>query len=735
MNYKQGEKPFKESRAVCFSLIIIFIFSYISFLYSHPEPSDNIDIVLLIDSSGSMKTNDPGNLRLQAAKSFIDLANVGDKISIVDFSSKCKVHSRLAIIKDIVDRRKLKECIDLIGYSGAKTDILSALEEALLIMKAGAKENHQQAVILLTDGKLELPITNRFFHHPERGINEISYKYRESNIGIWSIAYTNKADVELLSRLSRISDGFLYIAKQDIELLKVYIDIFVDLKKKYRSFDFDTTVSFVRPIKRQLLVDKYVKDITFAVNRTDESIKIDVETPKGKIINSGNGENIFCAEAEKYKIIRIVNPPTGWWKLLIEGKGRVYGQVIETTDLRVDLGTSKLFYGLRELIKINANLALRDNLVKDARLLQNSIFKLNIERPDGGRDEIQLFDDGKSGDLKPGDGIYSNSYAGYPLEGEYSLHLEVYKKDVFVRKIAFRIYKGSVFELSTKEIDFGKVVEGEEANCYLVARSSYTGKQSFIPHILTFNPINTVEEPSVDFPSIEPQTIDFFPGKTSEVEIHLTTEDLPHGKYEGQLKLEPLLQSGKQMKTKGNAAPLNPALIKFSMEIVPRPLSLTILIPIIGVAFLICLLGVLVMFSKRQPNFFGTIIHESSSGDIKQYPLMAIKRGFFRRLSEKGREIKVGSVSSADIRLIGEGVEEKHAVLKAEKYDRGNVNIVIYPEQGCDVWLNKQALSGLSRTLKHDDIIKIGNQRLRFEHFAQATDDGLDIDNNYLREE
>ena len=53
------------------------------------------DIALIIDSSGSMKENDPNNLRRNAAKFFIELADPNVQITIVDFNGSAKTLARL----------------------------------------------------------------------------------------------------------------------------------------------------------------------------------------------------------------------------------------------------------------------------------------------------------------------------------------------------------------------------------------------------------------------------------------------------------------------------------------------------------------------------------------------------------------------------------------------------------------------------------------------------------------
>jgi uncharacterized protein with von Willebrand factor type A (vWA) domain len=46
-----------------------------------------VDVALVIDSSGSMLDNDPQNLRIAAAKSFITNMKASDRAAVIDFDS------------------------------------------------------------------------------------------------------------------------------------------------------------------------------------------------------------------------------------------------------------------------------------------------------------------------------------------------------------------------------------------------------------------------------------------------------------------------------------------------------------------------------------------------------------------------------------------------------------------------------------------------------------------------
>lgn len=111
-----------------------------------PAGGSGVDVAFVLDSSGSMSTNDPANLRLSAAKSFVDALLPNDQAAVVDFDSTALLRQALTS-----DKAAVKRAIDLIDASGG-TDIGAGVATGLAALGSTASPDRARIMILLTDG-------------------------------------------------------------------------------------------------------------------------------------------------------------------------------------------------------------------------------------------------------------------------------------------------------------------------------------------------------------------------------------------------------------------------------------------------------------------------------------------------------------------------------------------------------------------------------------------------------
>ena len=122
-----------------------------------------LDVVLAIDSTGSMIDTDPDRLRVGAAKGYVDQMRPADELAVMDFATGLVTtgalphpvfdgipHMRLlhAMSKD---RDAAKAAIDLVTEQGG-TNLYDALSRSITYLTSG-KGNRPLGLIALTDGQ------------------------------------------------------------------------------------------------------------------------------------------------------------------------------------------------------------------------------------------------------------------------------------------------------------------------------------------------------------------------------------------------------------------------------------------------------------------------------------------------------------------------------------------------------------------------------------------------------
>jgi Mg-chelatase subunit ChlD len=178
--------------------------------------SGGLDLVLAIDSSGSMGSSDPGNLRIAAAKDMIDgLSADSDRVAVVDFDGSA---SLLTGLTD--DFTLAKSKVDLIDANGS-TDLGEAVELALDHIDESST-TASPLVILLTDGQGSYD-------------TQLSTRAADDGVRIYTIGLGSGVDETLLSEIADDTKGryFQVVAADDL------LDVFAQLRKETEDLDGD----------------------------------------------------------------------------------------------------------------------------------------------------------------------------------------------------------------------------------------------------------------------------------------------------------------------------------------------------------------------------------------------------------------------------------------------------------------------------------------------------------------
>lgn len=172
--------------------------------YTGVDQKSGLDVVLAIDSSGSMSSNDANGLRKEAAKLFVDKLGENDRAAIVDFDGDANT-----LIDLSNDKEQISSAIDSINSSGA-TDLTDAISTSIKILtNDDVSKTKYKYIILLTDGN----------GNYNSNYSQIAV---ENDITIFTIGLGNSVNSNMLKEIADYTGGNYYFASKAEDLLGIY---------------------------------------------------------------------------------------------------------------------------------------------------------------------------------------------------------------------------------------------------------------------------------------------------------------------------------------------------------------------------------------------------------------------------------------------------------------------------------------------------------------------------------
>jgi hypothetical protein len=162
------------------------------------DPVDNgprgpLDVVVMIDSSSSMRTSDPDFTRIHIARDIILGLREGDRATI-------RATSRFSVGGDLTDDHLLA-LRGLYGvYANYSGDITVALGRAMSLLDAQGAPGHKRVVVLITDA---------YGYYPGSVVNPVVERAQESDTTIYTVALGANANVNLLESIAISTSGVL----------------------------------------------------------------------------------------------------------------------------------------------------------------------------------------------------------------------------------------------------------------------------------------------------------------------------------------------------------------------------------------------------------------------------------------------------------------------------------------------------------------------------------------------
>lgn len=394
------------------------------------DPDTRIDVVLVIDNSGSMhylQKNDPQDLRISAAKMFASLMLEGDQLGIVSMEDRSTTQAYL----DLTPAREISRSTWQLNKIVTQPDELSnwtymgeALDLSAQVMENAARYNKQRAVIFLTDG---LPT----YRDEDRADQERKYsanveRLKAQGIKIFPIALGDQADPDFLQRtMADPTNGRVFRAATADQLITTYLNILTTLQDG-RYIDAYEIIANGDNFLANVNPRQQIRQINFVFPALATPPTIQKDLVPGMRAGTQRTElydrnwSMFVALPE------YVPRFNGEWRINLESeqeqvpmiaviKSDLRTRLIEPTSSVPDDEAAVRYYPAGRPLLLRAGARNRGDLWEKG----TGLFVQMIEPEQ--REGLTLVDGGGEQDIDPADGQYAGGYSEPLAPGNYTL--------------------------------------------------------------------------------------------------------------------------------------------------------------------------------------------------------------------------------------------------------------------------------------------------------------------------
>ncbi len=384
------------------------------------------EIRILIDVSGSMKHNDPNNLRIPALKLLLELLPPNSQAGVWLFADE----PENLIPQSKVDhtwKQQAAKAAERIHSNGQLTDIETVLQVGI----GGWQQANSKAgrhIILLTDGMVDVNGTAmKDRASRERILKRLIPELQKLGIHVYTIALSDQADHPLLKQLAVSTNGRNKVAQSAEELQRTFLNIFKSAVPR------DTVPLTDNTFK----IDPTIEEFSLLVFRQPNSPATELTKPSGEHWTYDKyPENVRWHHEEGYDLITVSTPMPGTWRLQAEIDPD--NQVMIVTDLKLKVSPLPNYLLGEEKIALEAELTEHGKRITRENFLRLVQFNLEQDEPQSSRTLLQdqdqpgLFRTNLETFFKPGPHTIRLSVDGKTFQRTWEQNIEVISSPVEV---------------------------------------------------------------------------------------------------------------------------------------------------------------------------------------------------------------------------------------------------------------------------------------------------------------
>lgn len=171
-----------------------------------PVSASGRDVILVLDNSGSMRANDPARLAAPAVAEFIAGQPRDTRVAIVLFGADAKLVLPLMPAEVAADG-EAATALRQFNYRDLWTQTAAGVERALYELRNEGRADATRAIVLMTDGIVDTGNAARDAELHQWLRQDLAGQARREGVHIFGIAFTERADFQLLQSLAATTGG------------------------------------------------------------------------------------------------------------------------------------------------------------------------------------------------------------------------------------------------------------------------------------------------------------------------------------------------------------------------------------------------------------------------------------------------------------------------------------------------------------------------------------------------
>ena len=336
-----------------------------------------LDAVLVIDASGSMKETDPNKLGLEGVKLFVDMLGFTDnQVGVVTYGSDVSQTYPMSLVKNQSDKENIKNFVDGITRDLEYTDITSGLKEAVKMLNQRNASGNSPLIVVFTDGNNAIGgVANRTPADIDKDLAAIISQAQSEGYPIYTIGLNDngKLNEAYLEKISVDTKAKAFATKDPAELPDILTEIFAAHSNlKVQSLGPITGTGNFEEVVVNIPNGNVLEANLSATSKSQVEFKLVDPNGNEQTIPS---QNITLHTSNSYSLLKLARPMQGDWKLYVKGIAgdQINIDLVYNYDIEVTMKPlSQSNYGVGDKLIVEAYLSLQGNAVNDPNLYNSA---------------------------------------------------------------------------------------------------------------------------------------------------------------------------------------------------------------------------------------------------------------------------------------------------------------------------------------------------------------------------